>query len=137
MGRGPSTAPAPHRVTTWTRVNAWTGYLILGLPAALALPALAATITKFGLWATLTGAAVSALAAIGPVAAWTIYTRRRPSTRRGAQIWLATAAVVLTALWVSPLFFWTGPVVVLLVSELARALFEHRRRIRAARLEEA
>ena len=136
VGRGRANPPASHR-STWRRLNTWGGYLLLGVPAAAAIPALAATVARFGLWSTVAGAALPALATVGPLAAWITYTHRRPTTARAALAWIAAAIALLTLLWFSPLFFGVGPALALLISEVARVLFARRRATWAARREEA
>ena len=134
MGRGRRPDPASHRATTWARVNAYTGYVLLGIPAVAIVPALAATIARFGAWRAVTGTALSVLAALAPLVAWVVYTRRRPTSGRAVAAWLVIAVVLVAVVWSSPLFFWAGPAACVVASELTRAGLERARGTRRAHL---
>jgi hypothetical protein len=69
--------PRPPR-GRWQQANVWAGYLIFGFPAVAAVPALIATIARFGLLDSILNAGPAALAACLPLALWIRYTRRRP-----------------------------------------------------------
>ena len=86
---------------TWRTTNLIAGHLIFGLPALAVVPALAATIARFGLGSTLVTAVVPALAAISPSLLWLRYTRHRPTNRRAHVAWAALALAVTAAIAVS------------------------------------
>jgi len=113
----------PHRGRrTMTAVITWIGYVVFGLPAALAVPAMASTVTRFGAWPAATQALPAAATAVIPLMLWVRYTRHRPTTRRGKLAWLVVAAAAIAAVALSPLFFWSGPVLLVLCAELLRLL---------------
>jgi len=107
---------------TWRATNLIAGHLIFGLPALAVVPALAATIARFGLGSTLVTAIVPALAAISPWLLWLRYTRHRPTSRRAHFAWATLALVVTVAIGVSPLWSWNLSVLALLLSEGLRCL---------------
>ena len=107
---------------TWRVINLIVGHLLFGIPALLSLPALVATVARFGLLSTLTTALLPAAVVVTPWLLWLRYTRRRPTGRRGALAWLTLAAVVTAVILFSPLWFWTLPVLTLLLSESIRCL---------------
>lgn len=113
-------------MTRWMRANTAAGYLVFGLPVLLAIPALGATITRFGVWTTLTSAALPVLVVTAPLLLWNRYTRHRPARKVARLTWAAIAALTFVLLASSPLWFWTGPVLAVLLSELARALLASR-----------
>lgn len=119
--RPPTPGAGPVR-SSWETVNAWGGYLVFGLPAVLAVPALIATFARFGLWDTVHSAVPIAVGVCIPLLLWLRYTHRRPRTRTGRCAWVLLAAAVTTTLVLSPLFFWVGPVLAVLVSETLRVL---------------
>ena len=106
----------------WHNVNVVAGYLVFGLPALSAVPALLATFAKFGVLPSLANAVPAALAACLPLLLWIRYTRRRPGTYAGKITWFLIGALALLAFAVSPLFFWTGPAALVLVSEILRLI---------------
>lgn len=107
---------------TWRAFNLITGHVVFGLPALTSLPALAATIARFGLLNTLTTALLPALVVIAPWLLWLRYTRHRPTTRRAISAWLTLALLVAFVIAVSPLWFWNIPVMGLMLSETLRLL---------------
>lgn len=109
-------------MTRWMHVNTAAGYVVFGVPTLLAIPAVAATIARFGIWHTLTSAVVPVAMVIAPLLLWTRYTRHRPAKRTAWLTWSGVAILVFLVLASSPLWFWTGPVLVVLLSELARAI---------------
>lgn len=122
--------PATHRpqrprgrvLRLWKIVNVVAGYVVFGLPALLAIPALIATAAKFGLWPTITQAGPPALLASLPLLVWVWYTRRPPSTRSRRFAWIVLATLATATLLATPLVFWTAPAFAVLTSELLRAL---------------
>ena len=115
--------PSPSR---WKTVNTWGGYLVFGLPAALAIPALISTLKQFGPLDTLTSAVPAALGACVPVLLWIRYNRKPPRTRTGKLTWALLAVIATATLVFSPLFFWAGPALLVLASEALRALLSAR-----------
>ena len=113
--------PRPPR-GRWQQVNVWAGYLIFGFPAVAVIPALVATVARFGLLDSILSAGPAALTACLPVALWARYTSRRPGTYTGKVTWFVVAVVGLGALAFSPLFFWAGPATLVLLSEILRLL---------------
>lgn len=114
-------------MSRWKRVNTAAGYLVFGLPALVAVPALFATVRRFGLWDTVAAATLPLLWVVAPLALWARYIRRRPSSGAGWLAWLSCAVVVLLMLAVSPIWFWSGPAMTVLLSEIARARLAGRR----------
>lgn len=114
---------------TWKTLNAWAGHVTFGLPAALALPALASTITRFGPREALTTAAPLALLVWVPFLAWIHHTRRQPTRRHATHtVVLVMFATVTTVTYLlTPLFFWAVPVVAVLMSEGTRMLVARHR----------
>ena len=109
---------------TWKTVNAWAGHVTFGLPAALAVPALASTITRFGPQEALTTAAPLALLVWVPFAAWIHHTRRHPTH----PVVLVVFATVTTATYLlTPLFLWAVPVIAVLTSEGTRMVVARHR----------
>ena len=113
--------PRPPR-GRWQQANVWAGYLIFGFPAVAAVPALIATIARFGLLDSILNAGPAALAACLPLALWIRYTHRRPGTYTGKFTWFVIAVIGIGALAFSPLFFWAGPATLVLLSEILRLL---------------
>ncbi len=103
----------------WRSVNAWAGYVALGLPAVVAVPALIATLARFGPWDTLS-ALPAVLWACTPGLLWLRYTRRGPTRRRGRITWSLLGVLAVAMLLVSPIWFWSGPVLCVLASEALR-----------------
>lgn len=102
---------------TWKTLNAWAGHVTFGLPAALTVPALASTITRFGPQEALTTAAPLALLVWVPFVAWIHHTRRHPTHT----VFVVVFATVTTVTYLlTPLFYWAVPVVAVLVSEGTR-----------------
>lgn len=115
--------------TVWETINTRCGYLVFGLPAVLAVPALIATLARFGLWDILRSAVPVALCLCVPLLLWLRYTHHRPRSRSGKCAWALVAAAATTTLVISPLFFWVGPVLAVLGSELLRVLLSPRHRV--------
>ncbi|WP_193315418.1 hypothetical protein [Nostocoides sp. F2B08] len=115
----PSLRP-PHG--RWQQGNVWAGYLVFGFPAVAAIPALASTISRFGLRDSLLNAGPAALTACLPLLLWARYTRRRPGTYTGKVTWFVVGLAGLAALAFSPLFFWAGPAMLVLLSEILRLI---------------
>lgn len=112
---------------TWRVINVAAGHLIFGVLAIAALAATAATLARFGLEDSL-GAVVLPLAVLGtPWLLWLRYSRHRPTTRRGTFAWSAIASAAAASLLLGPLWFWSVPVLTLLVSEAAWVVTAHRR----------
>ena len=109
-------------MTRWKQINTLAGYVVFGLPSLLALPAMVATIARFGLWDTLTSAALPLVAVATPLLLWIRYTRHRPVWRLARVTWAGIAGGALLLLASTPIWFWTGPVLALIASELLRAL---------------
>ena len=118
-------------ITRWGQGNTAAGYVVFGLLALMAVPALASTVGRFGMWNTLTSAALPALVVLVPLLLWVRYTRRRPLRKLAWASWASVAGLILLTLAASPLWFWTGPVLAVLLSELARTLTGSR--VRSAR----
>lgn len=108
----------------WRVTNLVLGHALFGIPAAAALPALAATTVRFGPVATLTSALLPAMVVAVPWLLWLRYTRRRPTTRRAKLTWLAVALLVAGVTLASPIWFWTVPVLALLAGEATRCLLD-------------
>ena len=108
-------------MTRWRQLNTIGGYVVFGLPSLLAIPALMATIARFGLWATLTSAALPVIAVAIPLLLWARYTRHRPVWKIARVTWAALALVSLTLIAASPIWFWSAPVLAVLLSEVLRA----------------
>ncbi len=106
----------------WRVTNLLLGHLILGAPAVAFIPALFATAARFGLGTALTTALLPAGVVLAPWLLWLRYTRHRPTTRRAALTWLGVAALTTAVILFSPLWFWTLPVLALLLSETLRCL---------------
>lgn len=121
----------------WRAINRRAGYVVFGLPAAFAIPALITTWVQFGLWRALIGAGPLFVWVIAPLLLWIRYTRHPPQTRAGSTAWGILAAAVTVSLLISPVFFWTGPVLVLLISELLRATCARTSRPRATSIPES
>lgn len=118
----PQRRPRGRVMRLWKIANVVLGYLVFGLPALLAIPALIATAAEFGLWPTITHAGPPALLASLPLLVWVWYTRRPPSTRSRRLAWIVLATLATATLLATPLFFWTAPAFAVLTSELLRAL---------------
>lgn len=101
---------------------AWAGLVVFGLPALLAVPALLSTVSQFGIWATLTQALPLAALTCVPLLLWIRYIRHRPHTKRGTVAWCLVVAVALAALLASSLWFWAGPILLVLILEIASNL---------------
>ncbi len=110
------------RRSAWKTGNTWAGYVLFGLPAALAVPALATTLAHFGVWKTLSAAVPAALWACTPLFLWHRYTRRPPQRRLARLLWSVLAVVAVVMLLASPLWFWAGPSLLVLTSEALRLL---------------
>lgn len=104
----------------WKKANRWAGHLVFGLPAVLAVPALMATLARFGVWQTATAALPAALWACVPLLLWVRYTRRAPRTGAGAAAWMTVAVIGLSMLLLSPIWFWSGPCLFVVASEILR-----------------
>lgn len=133
----PIQTPRPPR-GRWQQVNVWAGYVVLGFPAVVAVPAMVATVARFGLLDSILSAGPAVLAACLPLALWALYTRRRPGTYTGKLTWFVVGVVGIGALAFSPLFFWAGPATLVLLSEILRlatgpALVSTAARLRAGR----
>jgi hypothetical protein len=104
-------------------MNTVMGYVLFGIPAALCGPALVSTVHRYGLGAL--GAAVLAtLWACAPLLLWIRYTRHRPTSRHGRLTWVLLGTAALITLLISPIWFWSGPVLVLLLLEISRVVLE-------------
>lgn len=99
--------------------TAWAGYLVFGIPAVLGVPALLETFDRFGARGAL-AAAPAATCAIAPALLWLRYTRHRPTSVVAGTAWGAAAVMVAAIYLVTPLWFWSGLVACVLVSEVAR-----------------
>lgn len=106
--------------TRWKTANTWAGRLVFGFPAAMTVPALLSTFVRFGLWETLAAAVPLTVVAWLPLLLWHRYTRHRPSSRSTKIAWALVAMVALAGLALSPLFFWAGPALIVLFSEVLR-----------------
>ncbi len=109
-------------MTRWKQLNTIAGYIVFGLPTLFAIPALAATIARFGLWDTLTSAVLPLLGVFAPLLLWIRYTRHRPLWKIARLTWATVAGTALLMLVSSPIWFWSGPVLVLLLSEVLRTM---------------
>ena len=109
---------------SWRTGNAVAGHVILGFPAGLAIAALTGTVARFGVSAL--AATVPALGVIGPWVLWLRYTQQQHITRRAGLGWAACGVALAVVLLLSPLWFWTGPVLVLLMSESLRVVLRRR-----------
>lgn len=109
---------------TWKTLNAWAGHVTFGLPAVLAVPALASTITRFGPQEALTTAAPLALLVWVPFLAWLHHTRRHPTHTVVLVMFATVTAVTYLA---TPLFFWAVPVAAVLMSEGTRMVVARHR----------
>lgn len=113
-------------MTRWKQINTIAGYVVFGLPSLFALPAMAATIARFGLWDTLTSAALPLVAVVLPLLLWIRYTRHRPVWKIARVTWAGIAGSALLLLASTPIWFWSGPVLAVIASELVRALASSR-----------
>lgn len=109
-------------MTRWKQINTIAGYVAFGLPTLFAIPAMAATIARFGLWDTLTSAVLPVLGVSAPLLLWIRYTRHRPVWKIARLTWAGIALLALLMLASTPIWFWTAPVLAVLLSELLRAL---------------
>lgn len=117
-------------ITRWRQANVLAGYIVFGLPAAIAVPAAAATISRFGLWNTLTSAALPLLVVAASLLLWIRYTRHHPVRKLARLAWAAAAGATFLTFAVSPIWFWSGPLLAVLLSELALVLTSARARRR-------
>lgn len=107
-------------MSRWTTLNCWAGYAIFGLPAVLAVPALIATFAQFGVRDTLVSGVPAALWVCTPALLWLRYARRRPTRRRGRIAWAMLGLLTITMILISPIWFWSGPLLLVLSSEAVR-----------------
>lgn len=118
----------PTAQPTWKRVNTWLGHIVFGLPALLAVPALLATAARFGWWDTLTTGVPAAAWACIPLLLWAVYVREGRARRT---VWVLLLAIASGVLLLSPIHFWAGPAVVVLLLEATRRLTPSRRQRRS------
>lgn len=98
------------------------GYVVFGFPAVIAVLGLIATAARFGLGATVQSAGLPALCVVLPLVLWVAY-RRYPPDRAAAYVaWVVAAASSIIWLLFSPLFYWTGLMLVVVVLEGLRLL---------------
>lgn len=114
------TTPVPAPRSRWRQINVYAGLVVFGLPALVAIPALIATFVRFGVLESLGSAGPAAAITVLPLVLWVRYTRRRPGTYTGKVTWAVVGAFAVGSLAFSPLFFWAGPAVVVLLSECLR-----------------
>jgi hypothetical protein len=122
------------RMRMWRWGNQLLSGVVFGLPAVSAVPALVICAQRFGLRVTLTQALPSAVWASIPLLLWVVWSLR-PARSRPARVvlvvsWVAGVATVV----VSPLFFWAGPVILVLACDAARFWSLRRGTARVARL---
>jgi hypothetical protein len=112
----------------WQTANRWVGLVMFGVPALMSVPAVVATAARFGVWATVSAAAVPVVVICLPLGTWIWYLRRPPRSRRARTGWGVAASVAVTLLGVTPIRWWTAPVLLVLLSETFRLLAATRRR---------
>lgn len=122
----PPNSKATAARSRWQRINTWAGGLVFGVPVAAMVPALVATALEFGLFTLLVTGGLAAAVACAPLLLWVRYCRRPPSSRTGKVAWVVVAAMGIVTLLFSPLFFWAGPALLVLLAEVSRVL-THRR----------
>lgn len=97
----------------WKTINVYAGTLIIGTPAMLALAATASLGVNF-IWAT-----IPLLLSVGPLAMWLWYLNTSPG-RAARRVWLVAAVVLGLGTMLSPWWFWSGPLLIVLASEVIR-----------------
>lgn len=110
--------PLPDIRPAWRIVNTWSGHVVFGLPAVLAVPALVSTVTRFGWGHTLTTGLPAAAWACIPLLLWILYLRNA----RRRTVWVLLLAIATVVLLLSPIYFWAAPAMVVLLMEAARGL---------------
>lgn len=109
------------RWVSWRSGNAVAGLLIFGLLAAASVPAWVGTAARYGVGSAVTATGPVVLSMWLPVLVWIGYLR-------GLRWCAAGVAVVVGVVAVSPLWFWVGPTVLVVCSELARVAVARARR---------
>lgn len=102
------------------RVVTIAGYLAFGFLAAMGAIAVILTAMQLGIWPTLTQAVPAASPVFLPLLMWWRYTTHPPTRRRGAVAWILAWSLLIGALMVSPVWFWTAPILAVLAAEAAR-----------------
>lgn len=106
----------------WRRCNRVAGYLVFGLPVASAIPGLVLCVSRFGIRDTLIEAVPAALWASVPFLVWVLWIVKPPHTVPSRVVMVLSFAVGMVTVFVSPLFFWAGPGLLVLASEAARGM---------------
>lgn len=110
-------------MATWKSVNVYVGTLVIGWPSVLALISLVMMATSQGLVGTVVYGLLPALLVTAPLALWLWYLNSRGYRR----LWLVAAVVIAAGAFTSPLWFWGGPLLLVMVSEVLRVLTADRR----------
>lgn len=109
-------------MSRWATVNRRAGLVVFGLPALGSLPAAVATVARFGFESALVSAGPAVAVLTLPLMAWLVYLRRQPMGRRGGIVFCLAAFCLLVAVLTSPVWWWSGPALLVLLSELMRLL---------------
>lgn len=100
--------------TVWKTINVYAGTLVIGTPAMLAL---AAAVTLRGI--DVIWAAIPLVLTVWPLALWLWYLNTHPG-RAARRLWLVAAVVLAIGTMISPWWFWSGPLLIVLASEIIR-----------------
>lgn len=99
----------------WRTINVYAGTLVIGTPAMLAIAAV------YTLGLNLVPAAIPLLIAIVPLGLWLWYLNSVPG-RAARRVWLVAAVALALGTMISPWWFWSGPLLIVLVSEVIRVV---------------
>lgn len=99
----------------WRTINVYAGTLVIGMPVMLAIAAV------YTLGLNLVPAAIPLLIAIGPLGLWLWYLNSVPG-RAARRVWLVAAVALALGAMISPWWFWSGPLLVVLTSEIIRVV---------------
>lgn len=103
------------RTAVWKTVNVYAGTLVIGTPAVVCL---AAVVT---LGSTLLEATIPLMVTFGPLVLWLWYLNSKGG-RTGRRIWLMAAVVMAAGTMLAPWWFWSGPLLIVLISEILRVI---------------
>jgi hypothetical protein len=107
-------------MSRWRTANRWAGLVVFGFPAVMSVPAVVATVARFGVWPALSAAALPVVVVCLPLWVWVGYFRRPPRSRRSRVAWGGVAAATLGLLATTPVWWWVAPVLLVVVSEAIR-----------------
>lgn len=99
----------------WKTVNVYAGTLVIGIPAVLCVAAVAS------LGSNPLEALIPLTVTVGPLVLWLWYLNSNGG-RAARRMWLMAAVVMAAGTMLAPWWFYSGPLLIVLISEILRVI---------------